>query len=402
MGYTHYWEMSSRVKELPSELVRDVEKIVESYADVLEDSTVNKGVLVFNGIGEAGHETFYVEASDDGFCKTNGKPYDKAVCESLLLLKHHLGEDFKLESDGFYISRDDLEKNNFSGNWNEAINNVKDKFGYEFGFSKKRYYKSESGLSTEDLVSKYEVSRDGDFFDYLDRNGTEFHKFEVLSIETYNEQKLENKKGHLIFGKEFELGVNVIDEQYNENGDLHVLCERESDGSHVVWTSFRTDDLETSYEDFYNGKYDLTREEGFKELDRRSGRGQEKLSGIYAFDESGKPSIVANNLEAFLDASVSDGRFDDFVKDGANYHVEDLMRWQEGSDVVSDVQFEGDMKELLAEYDVLLNPTREELADLSEQYGLARRHENIEGLFKQEYGLDKQVKRMPEQFLERE
>src|SRR5699024_4338534 len=131
---------------------------------------------------------------------------------------------------------------------------------------------------------------------------------EVLSIETYNEQKLENKKGHLIFGKEFELGVNVIDEQYSENGDLHVLCERESDGSHVVWTSFRTDDLETSYEDFYNGKYDLTREEGFKELDRRSGRGQEKLSGIYAFDESGKPSIVANNLEALLDASVSDGR----------------------------------------------------------------------------------------------
>lgn len=402
MGYTHYWEMSSRVKELPSELVLDVEKVVESYADVLEDSTVDKGGLMFNGIGEAGHETFYVEASDDGFCKTNGKPYDKAVCESLLVLKHHLGEDFKLESDGFYVSRDDLEKNNFSGNWNEAINNVKDKFGFEFGFSKKRYYKSESGLSTEDLVSKYETSRDGDFFDYLDRNESEYHKFEVLSIETYNDKKLENKKGHLFFRKEFELGVIVIDEQHSENGDLHVLCKRESDNSHVVWTSYNTGDLETSYEDFYGGEYDLTKEEGFRELDRRSGRGQEKLSGIYIFDKSGKPSIVTGDLEGFLDNAVSDSRFENFVKDGVNYHVEDLMRWQEGSGVVSDVEFEQDMKELLSEYDVLLNPTREELADLSEQYGLSRRHENVEGLFKQESSLDKQVKHMSEQFLERE
>ena len=34
------------------------------------------------------------------FCKTNRKPYDFAVMISLMVIKHHLGSDFKISSDG--------------------------------------------------------------------------------------------------------------------------------------------------------------------------------------------------------------------------------------------------------------------------------------------------------------
>lgn len=35
-----------------------------------------------------------------GFCKTARKPYDFVVCVSLMIIKHHLGKDFSVSSDG--------------------------------------------------------------------------------------------------------------------------------------------------------------------------------------------------------------------------------------------------------------------------------------------------------------
>lgn len=51
------------------------------------------------------------ETKDDVFifCKTARQPYDIAVCLSLMVIKHHLGSDFRISSDG-----------NFE-EWNEAI-----------------------------------------------------------------------------------------------------------------------------------------------------------------------------------------------------------------------------------------------------------------------------------------
>jgi hypothetical protein len=60
------------------------------------------------------HETFALELFETGnykrvdeteegvfcFCKTNRKPYDFAVMISLMVIKHHLGSDFKISSDG--------------------------------------------------------------------------------------------------------------------------------------------------------------------------------------------------------------------------------------------------------------------------------------------------------------
>ena len=81
----------------------------------------------FNGDGslDLDHETFafdlyetgYYKGVDDikedgvfGFCKTARKPYDIAVCVSLMVIKHHLGSDFSISSDG-----------GLEDGWDEAI-----------------------------------------------------------------------------------------------------------------------------------------------------------------------------------------------------------------------------------------------------------------------------------------
>jgi hypothetical protein len=71
----------------------------------------------FNGDAseDLDHETFALELFETGnyrtvddiskegvfcFCKTAHKPYDFAVMVSLMVIKHHLGSDFKVSSDG--------------------------------------------------------------------------------------------------------------------------------------------------------------------------------------------------------------------------------------------------------------------------------------------------------------
>lgn len=58
----------------------------------------------FNGddfVGDS-HETFSLRVDQIGFdfCKTNRKPYDKAVVMTLLSLKEHFGDGVEVTSDG--------------------------------------------------------------------------------------------------------------------------------------------------------------------------------------------------------------------------------------------------------------------------------------------------------------
>ena len=81
----------------------------------------------FNGDAseDLDHETFALELFETGnyngvdetdkegvfcFCKTAHKPYDFAVMVSLMVIKHHLGSDFKISSDGC-----------LADGWDEAI-----------------------------------------------------------------------------------------------------------------------------------------------------------------------------------------------------------------------------------------------------------------------------------------
>lgn len=90
---------------------------------------ISENEVWFNGDGtndqNLDHETFAIDLFETGnyrkidefdkdgifgFCKTAHKPYDFAVMISLMVIKHHLGSDFNISSDG------DLEDG-----WDEAI-----------------------------------------------------------------------------------------------------------------------------------------------------------------------------------------------------------------------------------------------------------------------------------------
>lgn len=140
MGYTHYWVLDAY---LTDEAIRDIQEIVKCHKDILQlefnDSNypiVNRDLIQLNGIGNDGYETFLLEPFNRGFCKTARKPYDIVVCEVLLVLKHHYGNNiFELDSDGFGVGREDFYNDICDGCWNEAIQEVKSLFGYTFQFT---------------------------------------------------------------------------------------------------------------------------------------------------------------------------------------------------------------------------------------------------------------------------
>lgn len=135
MGYTHYFELKA---DLTDEVLRDVERVIEKYPDLVlecdcdEPPLVSKELIRFNGRGENGHETFFLTPHYYAFCKTNKKPYDLAVCEVLLILKHYYRDDFELSSDGFWVNREKFEKEILDGYWNTALDNIRNEFGYTF------------------------------------------------------------------------------------------------------------------------------------------------------------------------------------------------------------------------------------------------------------------------------
>lgn len=73
----------------------------------------------------------------------------------------------------------------------------------------------------------------------------------------------------LIRRKEQALGVAVITMKTDESGNAHILMYRGRDASYIVWTAYNTRERETTYDDFHQGEYDLTFEEGLSEMTRR-------------------------------------------------------------------------------------------------------------------------------------
>ena len=119
MGYTHYWTIFQ--EEIPQDIWRsfasDFIKILPQFMDKLDHETdqkfdINGNHIIFNGIGEEGHETFSMntknkmEESHTGnieyfdFCKTARKEYDIAVCCALIIAKKHFADIIRVASDG--------------------------------------------------------------------------------------------------------------------------------------------------------------------------------------------------------------------------------------------------------------------------------------------------------------
>lgn len=122
MGYTHYYRTTPNIpSDKWAKLTTAVNKVLADQTilrqefNMDEPPMVNDEVIRFNGIGEDGHETFYLAKNDTpaewsenqnevfNFCKTARKPYDKYVTAVLFLAKIHLTDDIRLGSDG-YIS----------------------------------------------------------------------------------------------------------------------------------------------------------------------------------------------------------------------------------------------------------------------------------------------------------
>lgn len=163
MGYTHYFKTSGKslTKEQADGIIKHVANVFKQHKDIIQreydnpappvlDAALNlSGKLsigiFLNGKGEYGHETFAVHTGtdDSGSCKTSRKPYDIVVSKVLLVLKHYLGDDMKLSSDGFstyqpsvkaYKVGDKVLLKNLDGTWGKATRYVNKELGTNFHF----------------------------------------------------------------------------------------------------------------------------------------------------------------------------------------------------------------------------------------------------------------------------
>ena len=107
MGYTHYWD-NDGFTEKQWTLARYRMRRIIAHSDVdvrseYDDSrapAITDSDIHFNGVGDDGHETFFV-AKEGGseFCKTARKPYDEIVVAALGMLSN-LNPNFRWMSDG--------------------------------------------------------------------------------------------------------------------------------------------------------------------------------------------------------------------------------------------------------------------------------------------------------------
>ena len=137
MGYTHYF---SNTKTIPlvqwNKLTKDVNKLMKhsnknkvvarEYDDTNTPPVINENQISFNGIGDDGHETFFIKrkGGNNEFCKTARKPYDLIACVTLILYSNHV-KGTEISSDG---DLDDIE-------WQSAVSLANDLFGLKPKFT---------------------------------------------------------------------------------------------------------------------------------------------------------------------------------------------------------------------------------------------------------------------------
>lgn len=123
MGYSHYFTFKAvkrgttkQVNANFAKAVQACQALVYTYNKTRTDETRLAGYtahtkpgayggLKFNGTDNLSHEDFiirehYKENVGFNFCKTNQKPYDEVVTACLCILKHYLGDNIDVDSDG--------------------------------------------------------------------------------------------------------------------------------------------------------------------------------------------------------------------------------------------------------------------------------------------------------------
>lgn len=106
MGYTHYFERKQDPTDEQWEFIYRTAQILSEKlpAGTLcpDETEINENVIRFNGVGDDGHETFYVTRDYDGFnfCKTARKPYDLFAVVCLIAMHNHAPGVWDIASDG--------------------------------------------------------------------------------------------------------------------------------------------------------------------------------------------------------------------------------------------------------------------------------------------------------------
>jgi len=104
MGYTNYWKQKKSFNDSEWNDIKDEYDYIKDVCEsIIIDESKKDDEIIFNGIGEIGHETFVLfkgamsrNGDGFGFCKTAHKPYDIAVWHLLTFCQKH----------GLKISRD--------------------------------------------------------------------------------------------------------------------------------------------------------------------------------------------------------------------------------------------------------------------------------------------------------
>ena len=116
MGWTHYWK---RDIELPAEAFEKASKDCKAVLDKIEVMLAgpmsegmpifNSDAIMFNGIKGQNCEPFSIRRLEEprkprsyvfSYCKTEKLPYDLCVKSVLVILKHYLGDQIQVMSDG--------------------------------------------------------------------------------------------------------------------------------------------------------------------------------------------------------------------------------------------------------------------------------------------------------------
>ena len=116
MGYTHYWKFNQNPKDIKDgnkkfkKAVELLKKCISIHPfELASGNGTGKPIfqnnqVCFNGVGYDSYEACYFVLDNKrygfNFCKTARKPYDGAVCLTLLCFKKYFGEDFSYSSDG--------------------------------------------------------------------------------------------------------------------------------------------------------------------------------------------------------------------------------------------------------------------------------------------------------------
>lgn len=116
MGYSHtfkqkkhcppeQWaQITDAFKKLLASALITSPLYIQRENDDASSPEVTENEIIFNGIGNDGHETMFFSRNDPGygFCKTANKPYDRVVVALLMLANHYAPYVWEIESDGDY------------------------------------------------------------------------------------------------------------------------------------------------------------------------------------------------------------------------------------------------------------------------------------------------------------